>query len=684
MNLRLLCLLGAALPGIALAQTANVTVNSGTAVQTVDDRLFGANSTIWDSALGTPQTQALIQAAGIRAIRLPGGSLSDEYHWRINKNRDNAWIWSSGFNVSSALASSLQAHAMITVNYGSGTPEEAAAWVAYANFPASGGADVMLGPDNPAPGTATSPTVGSYDWQTARTWASLRAATPLSTDDGMNFLRAGRSAPFGFKYWEVGNENYGNWEYDLQSPQWSALTYANRAAQYIIKMRSVDPTIKIGVVVVKSGEYNGWTQTLLAQLHANNVRPDFVIYHRYDGAPGQESDSTLLQSANTWSSDAANLRTLINAEYGTSNGANVEIIVTENNSVYSNPGKQSTSLVNGLFLADSLANVMKTETKGFFWWDIRNGASNVNNNAASLYGWRTYGDYGLFSSVPSATFSGAPTTFNEAHPTYYAFKLLSYFARGGDVVVSASSSNPLLSVFAVRRADNSHALLVINKDPANAISGSFALTGVTATSANIYSFGKPNDDAAKPDATGCRDITVETATLAAGAFTRSFASYSMSVISLGGPDYPVPTTMPVLVTQPAAATRTAGQSATFTGAASGCPLPTYRWQKAPANSNTFTNLDEGGGYSGTATETLIVASTTTAMSGDQFRLVATTTSGSANSNAVSLTVNAAPTPPAGGGSSSGGGGGGGRIGIELLAALAFALWKSRRSSALQP
>ena len=681
MNIRLLCLLGAVLPGIALAQTANVTINAGTTVRAVDDRLFGANSTLWDSALGTSQTQSLLQAAGIRAIRLPGGSLSDEYHWRINKNRDNTWTWSSGFNVSSTLISGLQAHAMITVNYGSGTPEEAAAWVAYANFPTSGGADVTLGTDSPAPGTATSPTVGSYDWQTARTWANLRAATPLSTDDGMNFLRAGRAAPFGFKYWEVGNENYGNWEYDLQSPQWSALTYANRAAQYIIKMRTVDPTIKIGVVVVKSGEYNGWTQTVLAQLHVNNVRPDFVIYHRYDGAPGQESDSTLLQSANSWAADATNLRTLINAEYGVSNGGNVEIIVTENNSVYSNPGKQSTSLVNGLFLADSLANVMKTEIKGFFWWDIRNGASNANNNAASLYGWRTYRDYGLFSSVPNPTFSGAPTTFNEAYPTYYAFKLLSYFARGGDAVVSASSSNPLLSVFAVRRADNSHALLVINKDPANAISGSFTLTGVPATNANIYSYGKPNDDAAKPNATGCSDITVETATLAAGAFTRSFPSYSMSVISLGGPDYPVPTSMPVIVSQPVASTRTAGQGATFTGAASGCPLPTYRWQRAPANSTTFTNLDEGGSYSGTTTDTLTVASTTTAMTGDQFRLAATTTSGTSNSNAVLLTVNAAPTPPSGGSGSSsgGGGGGGGSVGFELLAVLALALWIARRT-----
>jgi hypothetical protein len=244
--------------------------------------------------------------------------------------------------------------------------------------------------------------------------------------------------------------------------------------------------------------------------------------------------------------------------------------------------------------------------------------------------------------------------------------------------VSATSSNPLLSVFAVRRANNSHALLVINKDPANAISGSFTLTGVTATEANIYSYGKANDDAAKPNAAGCSDITMETATLPAGSFTRNFPSYSMSVIALGGAVIPPPTTMPAIVSQPAAATSTAGQNVSFAGAASGCPVPAFRWQRAPANSTTFTDLADGGSYSGTATATLTVSSTTTAMSGDQFRLVATTPAGSTTSNAVSMTVNAASPPPSGGGSSSGGGGGGGSLGYELLAVLAGSLYSRRR------
>jgi hypothetical protein len=336
---------------------------------------------------------------------------------------------------------------------------------------------VTVAPKYFASCTAALPTPGSYDWQTARTWASLRAATPLATDDGMNFLRLGRSTPFAFKYWEIGNENYGSWESDLQSPKQGAATYATRAANYLQLMRAVDPTIKIGVVVETGNQYGNWTNIVLGTLAGLNARPDFVIYHRYDGAPGQENDATLLQAAATWPNDASDLRTQITTAFGHAIGDGIEIVVTENNSVYSNTGKQTVSLVNGLYLADSLATVMQTEIRGLFWWDIRNGTDFANNLSTSLYGWRNWGDYGILSSQAT----NGPASNYDTYPTYYAFKLLSYFVRAGDGIVSASSSNSLLDVFAAHRADGSYALLVLNKDPSNDINGSFTLSGVNIT-----------------------------------------------------------------------------------------------------------------------------------------------------------------------------------------------------------
>src|SRR5208282_2878809 len=180
------------------------------------------------------------------------------------------------------------------------------------------------------------------------------------------------------KYWEIGNEEYGSWEVDSNNVPHDPYTYALRARDYISLMKAVDTTIKIGVVVTpgedssvnntnhpaynaREGTYhNGWTAVLLATLTSLGVTPDFLIHHRYPQNPGGENDGALLQSSTGWASDAANLRQMI-TDYVGSNGTNIELLCTENNSVSSAPGKQSVSLVNGLFRADSLAQLMQTE-----------------------------------------------------------------------------------------------------------------------------------------------------------------------------------------------------------------------------------------------------------------------------------------------------------------------------------
>ena len=137
----------------------------------------------------------------------------------------------------------------------------------------------------------------------------------------------------------------------------------------------------------------------------------------------------LLQSAATWPLDVAGLRQQLDDYLGGA-GAGVEIAVTENNSVYARPGKQTTSLVNGLFLADSVGNVLQTEVGALLWWDVRNSQEHFNNNSGALYGWRGYGDYGVLST-PSA---GGSATAYDPYPAYFVFKLLSHFARHGDRV----------------------------------------------------------------------------------------------------------------------------------------------------------------------------------------------------------------------------------------------------------
>jgi alpha-N-arabinofuranosidase len=176
------------------------------AVRIVDERHFGVNLTVWDTNFNAPQhltTTALLQEMGTTVVRMPGGSLSDEYHWGSNTTLSNTWQWAVSFNEMARVTTNVGAQAFIVVNYGSGTPQEAAGWVRHANV----------------------------------------------------------TNQLGFKYWEIGNECYGTWERDTNALPNHAYTYALRASNYIAQMKAADPSIKIGVVAVpgESSYANGYT-----------------------------------------------------------------------------------------------------------------------------------------------------------------------------------------------------------------------------------------------------------------------------------------------------------------------------------------------------------------------------------------------------------------------------------------
>jgi O-glycosyl hydrolase len=90
---------------------------------------------------------------------------------------------------------------------------------------------------------------------------------------------------------------------------------------------------------------------------------------------------------------------------------------------------------------------------------------------------------------------------------------------------------------------------------------------------------------------------------------------------------------PTITAQPVNQTVTAGQTPTFTVAASGTGPLSYQWLKNGAN------------ISGAATPSYTTPATTTADSGSTFQGVVTNSAGSATSSAAMLTVNAAAVAP---------------------------------------
>jgi hypothetical protein len=459
------------------------TVDGKQQLRTVDPRLFGLNAAVWDGAFNTSTTADLLLEAANQALRFPGGSLSDAYHWQTNTTEGQTFQWATSLDGFANVALATGARVFITANYGSGSPQEAAAEVNYAN----------------------------------------------------------RTKQYGFKYWEIGNENYGSWELDNNARPHDPVIYATRFKDYVQQMKAVDPSIKIGTVILADDDsfanyadesavnprtgatHQGWNAVMLATLKQLGVTPDFVVYHRYEQGPGGESDSFLLNSARTWAKDAAAIRANLNDYLGDAARA-VELICTENNSVFSNTGKQTTSLVNGLFMADSVANLMKTEFNGLFWWDVRNGQDAANNNDPNLYGWRPYGDYGL---VNAATPAGPA----DRYPTFYVYKLLQQFARGGEHVVAATSDYTGVGIYAVRdRRAHTVNLLLINKHPTATLAVNIAISGFHASRAvDVFSYGIPQDEAARTG-TGSADVARSTAVLRGSTFIWQPAPYSATVI----------------------------------------------------------------------------------------------------------------------------------------------------------
>jgi alpha-L-arabinofuranosidase len=145
-----------------------------------------------------------------------------------------AWYMNQyGIDEHMKLTGLLGAQALITVNYGTGRTtagtvassvsldqkiKRAAALVAYLNA-------------DPKDAVALGRDAEGHDWQTAGYWAQRRAAR-------------GHPAPYGVRWWEVGNEVYGGWEPGFTS----ARRYAEDFIAFAQAMKAVDPTIRIGAV----------------------------------------------------------------------------------------------------------------------------------------------------------------------------------------------------------------------------------------------------------------------------------------------------------------------------------------------------------------------------------------------------------------------------------------------------
>lgn len=428
---------------------AQVTVNLRQVLSTLSPLAVGTNAAVWDGHLQDTQVPGLLRNAGVKVLRYPGGSTADNFHWQTNTLDDGSSAGQDSFDAFMKVVQQVGATPIITVNYGSGTPEEAAAWVKYANV----------------------------------------------------------TKHYHIQYWDIGNELYGNgtygalWETDKHAL--GPASYANNSLQFISAMKAVDPSIKIGLVLTAPGNWpDGQTSASSPQPWNDTVLPlacsamDFASVHWYAQGPTGESDAALLASpANGESTSVSytpsipSMVSTLNSEvsqYCGTHAKAVKTMITETNSVSYNPGKQTTNLVNALFLAENYLTWLQNGVMNVDWWDVHNSIVTWGNIDPSLYGSNNFGDYGLLS-VGDPGEAAAETPF----PTYYGLQIVSKVVSPYGQIVAASADQSLVHVFAVRQRNGSIALLLINTDPSVTYKVHFAgLNCGGFGSATVYTYGQ--------------------------------------------------------------------------------------------------------------------------------------------------------------------------------------------------
>ncbi|MBN1993429.1 MAG: alpha-N-arabinofuranosidase [Anaerolineae bacterium] len=197
---------------------------------------------------------AALERLQYTVMRYPGGNFVSGYHWADGIGpreqrptiRDLAWQSIEPNQVGTdeyiTLCRKMNWTPMLTVNLGTGTPEEARNWVEYCNSP-----------------------VGTK-------YANRRAAN-------------GNEQPHGVKLWCLGNEMDGPW----QLGHVPADQYAIRAQQAAKMMKDTDPSIELvacGSCSPDLATYMEWDRQVLEYL---GQWADYVSLHRYVG--NQDNDT---------------------------------------------------------------------------------------------------------------------------------------------------------------------------------------------------------------------------------------------------------------------------------------------------------------------------------------------------------------------------------------------------------
>ncbi len=437
-----------------------VSVTQGISIGTVTDQLMGLNLAAWyDDVANANAINTGFGQVGIKAIRWPGGSWSDAWHWRTSATNLIPYMCNTA---------------------GSGT-----SWGGYSSFsdfvtaiPKAGKYDLALTANYGSNGACN----GGGDPTEAAGWAAEAVAEGYPPS-----------------HMTVGNENYGNWEYDLHAKKQDAATYATSvtgATGFYTLIKAASPTTLVGVVVDAGGIQPGvWDPTVLSQAKGSY---DFVEYHYYPQNPPNENDTYLVHQA---ALDFSKTINTLKGELSSAGVGSTPIFVGEIGSVSSNPGKQSWSITQGLYAGQILGEMMNDGIARATWWigfgNCNGSVGNMGSSSNPIYGWQTFGAYNIFSDGTSDPTCPGAGPIGTMSPTARAFQLFSNIAESGanhpEEVLKATVTGDTTNVRAYAATNNGGTALMLfnlNQSQSQVVTITLSVQNVSSSDVKVITYDK--------------------------------------------------------------------------------------------------------------------------------------------------------------------------------------------------
>jgi hypothetical protein len=457
--------------GGASTQTLTLTVDPSVSVcmsascsgPVISNLLLGMNLAVWyDDVANASSIVTASENAGLAALRWPGGSTSDDYHW----NGTGANPTTGVAPVPSTCGGAYQNSDTNYLNFIND--------LEYADTSLPTGFDVALTADY---GTNPACTGGG------------------SPNEAANWVQYAYANGGKVSYVTVGNEEYGSWEEDMHAVQHDPTTYASAVSGstgYYDLIKAQSSATKVGVIVdanctTANGCTNGWDSTVLSGAAGYY---DFVEYHYYPENPGGETDSFLVNTAPQ--EFTTNINT-VKSELSTAGEPNTQIYVGEIGSVSSDPGKQSWSITQGLYAGQILGEAMNNGVTRLTWWiGFGNCNGDTGNMSSSLYGWQNFGAYNIFADGSGDTggSNNSPCSYGgnigTMSPTAEAFNLAQNVIVSGQTPQQTTVTGDTTDVraYAATTAGGGTAVMLFNRNETTAETVNLSLTGSSITSSS--------------------------------------------------------------------------------------------------------------------------------------------------------------------------------------------------------